>query len=153
MRTADRARRRRRAVGGADRARTRSGAAAQAGRGRDAARRGLLDLGGAREAPGGLRVAGSRQGPRVSRPEPRFSVAACVIVGAILGVILGSVHLAPGPAEALERLPSVLHLHSDLSTGDFSLERLTAMAEQQNIGALLLTENYLLRIEWGLPPF
>ena len=89
----------------------------------------------------------------MSRPEPRFSVAACVIVGAILGVILGSVHLAPGPAEALERLPSVLHLHSDLSTGDFSLERLTAMAEQQNIGALLLTENFLLRIEYGLPPF
>jgi len=89
----------------------------------------------------------------VSRPEPRFSVAACVIVGAILGVILGSVHLAPGPAEALERLPSVLHLHSDLSTGDFSLERLTAMAEQQNIGVLLLTENFLLRIEYGLPPF
>src|SRR4029453_2402968 len=46
-----------------------------------------------------------------------------------------------------------LHLHSDLSTGDFALEQLTAMAEKQGIGALLLTENYFLRIEYGLPPF
>ena len=45
-----------------------------------------------------------------------------------------------GGAEGLERLPAVLHVHSDLSTGDFSLEQLTAMAEQQGIGALLLTE-------------
>src|SRR5262249_46194415 len=56
-------------------------------------------------------------------------------------------------ADALERLPAVVHLHSDLSTGDFSLEQLTTMAEKQGIGALLLTENYLLRVEYGLPPF
>jgi hypothetical protein len=58
-----------------------------------------------------------------------------------------------GVAEGLERLPAVLHLHSDLSTGDYSLEELAAMAEKEGIGALLLTENYLLRIEYGLPPF
>src|SRR5205807_6724586 len=58
-----------------------------------------------------------------------------------------------GVAEGLERLPAVLHLHSDLSTGDFSLEQLTAMAEKEGIGALLLTDNYLLRVEYGLPPF
>jgi hypothetical protein len=58
-----------------------------------------------------------------------------------------------GAAEGLERLPAVVHVHSDLSTGDFSLEQLTAMAEKQGIGALLLTENYLLRVEYGLPPF
>ena len=60
---------------------------------------------------------------------------------------------AAGTAEGLERLPAVLHVHSDLSTGDLSLEQLTAMAEKQGIGALLLTENYLLRVEYGLPPF
>jgi len=58
-----------------------------------------------------------------------------------------------GPAAALERLPAVLHVHSDLSTGDFSLEQLAAMAEKQGIGALLVTENYLLRVEYGLLPF
>ena len=57
------------------------------------------------------------------------------------------------PAEGLERLPAVLHVHSDISTGDFSLEQLAAMAERQGIGALLVTENYLLRVEYGLPPF
>jgi hypothetical protein len=57
------------------------------------------------------------------------------------------------PAAALERLPAVLHVHSDLSTGDFSLEQLAGMAERQGVGALLVTENYLLRVEYGLPPF
>jgi len=72
-----------------------------------------------------------------------------VVVCALAGVALS----IAGTAGALERLPSVLHLHSDLSTGDFALEQLTAMAEKQGIGALLLTENYLLRVEYGLPPF
>ena len=72
-----------------------------------------------------------------------------VVVFALAGVAIS----IAGTADALERLPSVLHLHSDLSTGDFALEQLTAMAEKQGIGALLLTENYLLRVEYGLPPF
>jgi hypothetical protein len=79
----------------------------------------------------------------VTRRAAWLGVFAWLLAGAIVA----------GPAEALERLPSVLHLHSDLSTGDFSLEQLTAMAEKQGIGALLLTENYLLRVEHGLPPF
>jgi hypothetical protein len=57
------------------------------------------------------------------------------------------------PAAALEPLPAVLHVHSDLSTGDVSLEHLAGMAERQGVGALLVTENYLLRVEYGLPPF
>jgi hypothetical protein len=70
-------------------------------------------------------------------------------LGLALAVLVGAI----GVAEGVERLPAVLHLHSDLSTGDFSLEQLTAMAEKQGIGALLLSENYLLRVEYGLPPF
>ena len=57
------------------------------------------------------------------------------------------------PAVALERVRGVLHVHSELSTGDFTLESLVALAEQQGIGALLLSENYRLRVEYGLPPF
>ena len=52
-----------------------------------------------------------------------------------------------------ERLASVLHVHSTLSTGDFSLDELAGQAEKAGVGALLLSENYLLRIEYGLPPF
>jgi hypothetical protein len=60
---------------------------------------------------------------------------------------------AAAPAGALERLPAVLHVHSDLTTGTFPLEELVQMAERQGIAALLLAENYLLRVEYGLPPF
>ncbi len=60
---------------------------------------------------------------------------------------------APAAGAAYERLPAVLHVHSDLTTGDFALGELQTMAEKAGVGALLLTENYLLRIEYGLPPF
>jgi len=85
--------------------------------------------------------------------------AACAgrLAASLMGVIaltwVAALPCGAGAAEALERLPAVLHLHSDLSTGDFSLAQLTAMAEKEGIGALLLTENYLLRVEYGLPPF
>jgi hypothetical protein len=71
-------------------------------------------------------------------------------VALLLAILAGSVI---GPAEGLERLPAILHVHSDLSTGDLPLERLTAMAERQGVGALLLAENYVLRVEYGLSPF
>jgi hypothetical protein len=57
------------------------------------------------------------------------------------------------PALALERVRGVLHVHSDLTTGDFTLEGLVGLADQQGIGVLLLSENYLLRVAYGLPPF
>jgi hypothetical protein len=56
-------------------------------------------------------------------------------------------------AEPYERLPAIVHVHSDLSTGEFSLEELTDMAERQGLGAVLMTENYLNRVEYSLPPF
>lgn len=70
-----------------------------------------------------------------------------------LGALLVWAAACPRAATALERLPAVLHVHSNLSTGDFSLDELAGMAEKQGVGALLLTDNYLLRIEYGLPPF
>jgi len=67
-------------------------------------------------------------------------------------LLLGVAPAAAGGAE-YERLPAVLHVHSDLTTGDFPLEQLQTMAEKAGVDALLLSENYLLRIEYGLPPF
>ncbi|MBI4636025.1 MAG: hypothetical protein HY727_06705 [Candidatus Rokubacteria bacterium] len=72
-----------------------------------------------------------------------------------LAVVLGGL-LALLPASggaALERVPAIVHIHSDLSTGDFPLEHLAREAERLGIGALFVSENYLLRIEYGLPPF
>lgn len=60
---------------------------------------------------------------------------------------------APAAAQELRPVPAVVHLHSDLSTGQYTLEELAEMAERQGIGALLLSENYLNRVEYGLPPF
>ena len=61
--------------------------------------------------------------------------------------------LGAAPASALERVRGVVHVHSDLSTGDFSLEALVGLADQQGIGALLLSENFLARVDYALPPF
>ncbi|HEV8472137.1 MAG TPA: hypothetical protein VGR82_05100 [Methylomirabilota bacterium] len=75
-------------------------------------------------------------------------------LGAVLAALLTAAAAAPAFAAApYERLPAVVHVHSDLSTGDFSLEELAVMAERQGVGALLLTENYLARVDYGLPPF
>jgi hypothetical protein len=57
------------------------------------------------------------------------------------------------PVVALERVRGVVHVHSELSTGDFTLEALVGLADRQGIGALLLAENFRLRVEYGLPPF
>ncbi len=74
----------------------------------------------------------------------------------VLAVLLALGALASA-AEAAEpapgRLPAILHVHSALTTGDFTLDELAETAERQGIGALLLSENYLVRIEYGLPPF
>jgi hypothetical protein len=61
--------------------------------------------------------------------------------------------LATTPAGALERIRGVLHVHSELTTGDFTLEQLVGLADRHGIGVLLLSENYLLRVAYGLPPF
>ena len=69
----------------------------------------------------------------------------------VLGLLLALA--LTGPAAALERVRGVVHVHSDITTGDFSLEGLVGLADRQGIGALLLAENYRLRVEYGLPPF
>ncbi len=60
---------------------------------------------------------------------------------------------AASAAERVERLPAAVHVHSDLTTGDLSLDALAATAQAQRLGAILLSENYLARVEYGLPPF
>ncbi len=50
-------------------------------------------------------------------------------------------------------VPAVVHVHTDLSTGGQSLDDVATSAERLGLGAVLLAENYLLRIEYGLPPF
>ncbi len=79
---------------------------------------------------------------------------AVVRVAALLGALLVAMAVTPARAsDRYERLAAVVHVHSDISTGDFTLDELGAMAARQGIGAVLLSENYLNRVEYSLPPF
>jgi hypothetical protein len=64
-----------------------------------------------------------------------------------------AVAASAGEAQELARVPVVLHVHSDLSTGDRPLEELAKTLRARGLGGLLLVENYLLRAEYGLEPF
>jgi hypothetical protein len=75
------------------------------------------------------------------------------VIGRALALALALGLVATAPAGALERVRGVVHVHSDLTTGDFTLEALVGLADQQGIGALLLSENYLLRVAYDVPPF
>lgn len=72
----------------------------------------------------------------------------------VIIVLLAIATLAPG-AGAAERgtIATVLHVHSTHSTGTMSLDELAEFARRNRLGAVLLSENYLLRVEYGLPPF
>jgi hypothetical protein len=67
-----------------------------------------------------------------------------------LGLLVGA---AGADAQELRRLPVVLHVHSDLSTGEFSVEELARALRAQGLEGVLLVENYLSRAEYGLAPF
>jgi hypothetical protein len=54
--------------------------------------------------------------------------------------------------EPLELLPAIIHLHSSISSGEHSLDVLVEEAARHGTGAILLTENLLLRFEYGLFP-
>jgi hypothetical protein len=69
-----------------------------------------------------------------------------------LAVVLLLLALAPA-AMAAEPLPAVFHVHTRLSTGALTMADLLAQAEKDGLGAVFFAENYLLRVEYGLPPF
>ena len=62
--------------------------------------------------------------------------------------LLASVHAE----ERLELLPAIIHLHSSVSSGQNSLDALVEEAARHGTGAILLTENLLLRFDYGLFP-
>jgi hypothetical protein len=72
------------------------------------------------------------------------------------GLVLATVVLVTSPAlvsAAPETIPAVLHVHSTVSTGALTLDELAETAAREKIQAVFLTENYLLRVEYSLPPF
>jgi hypothetical protein len=75
-------------------------------------------------------------------------------VSALAVAVMAAALLAlAAPARALEAVRAIVHVHTNLTTGEFTLEELAATADRQGIGALLLAENYLNRVEYSMPPF
>jgi hypothetical protein len=70
-----------------------------------------------------------------------------------LALLLVPAGAALGQAPPLERVTAVVHVHSDRSTGDNSYEQLAEEARRSGVDALLITEEQLLRVEYGLSPF
>lgn len=64
-----------------------------------------------------------------------------------------AVGAAQEPAQAWRQVPVAFHVHSMLSTGSDSFASLAAQAKVSGIEAIILTDNYLLRYEYGLFPF
>jgi len=49
--------------------------------------------------------------------------------------------------------PGIIHIHSNVSSGVYSLRRLVSLAQDKGIKILVFTDTYLSRWEYGLPVF
>lgn len=60
---------------------------------------------------------------------------------------------SPGAAAGADlQVKAAFHVHTSVSSGVLSLEELARQAQREGIGALMLTDNFLLRFEYGLFP-
>jgi hypothetical protein len=67
-----------------------------------------------------------------------------------ISLVITFLGIAPwSTAQELQRVPAIVHVHSNLSTGVHSLDNLVSLARDQKIEAILLTENLLLRVDYG----
>jgi hypothetical protein len=69
----------------------------------------------------------------------------------LLGLALAGA--LPARAEELRQVRAVVHVHTDFTTGDLPLDQIVRLARQQGIEAVFLSENYLVRVTYGLYPF
>ena len=71
----------------------------------------------------------------------------------VLGLMLCAAVVTTAHAEELHQVRGVVHVHTDFTTGEFPLDEIVRRAESQGIEAIFLSENYLLRVDYGLFPF
>src|SRR5438093_4874695 len=83
---------------------------------------------------------------------PRRNMLRLIGCVALAGSLWNAVAEADEPGQAWRPVTTVLHVHSDMSTGSESLESLVAQARSYGIEAIILTDNFLLRFEYGLFP-
>src|SRR5438128_481122 len=83
---------------------------------------------------------------------PRRNMLCLIGSVALAGSLWNAVAKADEPGQAWRPVTTVFHVHSDMSTGSDSLESLVAQARSYGIEAIILTDNFLLRFEYGLFP-
>ncbi|MEW6544193.1 MAG: hypothetical protein AB1411_11340 [Nitrospirota bacterium] len=62
-------------------------------------------------------------------------------------------HPSPITDHGYHPLVAAFHVHSTASTGDLTLDQLAEQAERLGLDAIVLTDNFVLRYEYGLFPF
>src|SRR5207249_8267843 len=77
-----------------------------------------------------------------------IACAAGLLVLAPTSQVSGAVESAGG----LRPLVAALHVHSTISTGSLNLEPLAERAERLGLDAVVLSDNFVLRYEYGVLP-
>lgn len=75
-----------------------------------------------------------------------------VLFSGMVCLALATPASSEAPAQPHVSLRAAIHVHSTVSTGLLSLESLAGRAEEQGLDALILSENFTLRYEYGLRP-
>jgi len=70
----------------------------------------------------------------------------------VVGLLVFAAAL-PAGAEELGQVRGVVHVHTDFTTGELSLDEIVQRARSQGIEAIFLSENFLVRVVYGLSPF
>src|SRR5213080_4484621 len=90
-----------------------------------------------------------RSGMKNTTRRNMLRLIGCVALAVSLGNAAAE---ADEPGQAWRPVTTVFHVHSDMSTGSDSIESLAAQARSYGIEAIILTDNFLLRFEYGLFP-
>ncbi len=69
-----------------------------------------------------------------------------------LAALAGTATAAQQDRAGVRPLIAALHVHSTTSTGTLDLDQLAKRAERYGIDAVILSDNFALRFEYGLPP-
>ena len=75
-----------------------------------------------------------------------------ILAFVIMASFLPGVDVSAQASEARQQLLAAVHVHSSASTGDLTVEALAERAEELGLDALVLTDNFSLRYEYGLWP-
>ena len=90
------------------------------------------------------RTPGIQRGNRILRLLPPLFAAVLVVAG--IGLSGRAAAQAPRPYRA------AVHVHSNFSSGEFSVNKLAKMAEEDGLSILVLTDHARLSMTWGVYP-